>query len=195
MTRFLVLGKGELRPTGNDRTSLVMSAPNRPGAVLELISPFAQNGVSMTRIESRPARTGQWEYLFFVDIDGHQADVAVAKALGDIRMKAPRCWGVIQQHSRWPNQSRRVASARSKQKFTQVNMDICELSPAYIRAIAPYQQGKPISELAREMGLDETKIVKLASDEIHLECLPARWRLSRRNWPNWHVIRMAMPLT
>jgi chorismate mutase/prephenate dehydratase len=89
MTRFLVLGKGELRSTGQDRTSLVMSAPNRPGAVLELISPFAQNGVSMTRIESRPARTGQWEYLFFVDIEGHQADPPVAKALGDIRTKAP----------------------------------------------------------------------------------------------------------
>lgn len=89
MTRFLVLGKDDLRPTGMDRTSLVMSAPNRPGAVLELISPFAQNGVSMTRIESRPARTGQWEYLFFVDIEGHQADAAVAMAIGEIRMKAP----------------------------------------------------------------------------------------------------------
>lgn len=89
MTRFLVLGTNESRSTGRDRTSLVMSARNRPGAVLELISPFANNGVSMTRIESRPARTGQWEYLFFVDIDGHQADAAVDKALADIRQKAP----------------------------------------------------------------------------------------------------------
>ena len=89
MTRFLVLGNNELRSTGRDRTSLVMSAPNRPGAVLELISPFAAAGVSMTRIESRPARTGQWEYLFFVDIDGHHDDVTVARALDEIRGRAP----------------------------------------------------------------------------------------------------------
>src|SRR4051812_3249162 len=57
-TRFLVLGAQETRPTGRDRTSLAMTAHNRPGAVHELISPLAQNGVSMSRIESRPARTG-----------------------------------------------------------------------------------------------------------------------------------------
>lgn len=89
MTRFLVLGTQLTGSTGSDRTSMVMSAPNQPGAVLELISPFARNGVSMSRIESRPARTGQWEYLFFIDIEGHQDDVPVKQALDEVRRKAP----------------------------------------------------------------------------------------------------------
>ena len=89
MTRFIVLGAGGAAQTGKDHTSLVMSAPNRPGAVLDLISPFARHGVSMTRIESRPARTGQWEYLFFIDVDGHQEDQPVKQSLNEVRQKAP----------------------------------------------------------------------------------------------------------
>jgi chorismate mutase/prephenate dehydratase len=89
MTRFLVLGQQQTGSTGSDRTSMVMSAPNQPGAVLELISPFARNSVSMSRIESRPARTGQWEYLFFIDIEGHQDDEPVKKSLDEVRTKAP----------------------------------------------------------------------------------------------------------
>jgi chorismate mutase/prephenate dehydratase len=88
-TRFLVLGGQGTRRTGHDRTSLAMTAHNRPGAVHELISPFAQNGVSMSRIESRPARTGQWEYYFYVDLEGHQDDAPVAKSLAEIRTRAP----------------------------------------------------------------------------------------------------------
>jgi chorismate mutase/prephenate dehydratase len=88
-TRFLVLGTQEAAPSGTDRTSLVMTAHNRPGAVHDLISPFAAHGVSMTRLESRPARTGQWEYYFYVDIEGHQQDPQVAKALGELKAKAP----------------------------------------------------------------------------------------------------------
>jgi chorismate mutase / prephenate dehydratase len=89
MTRFLVLGWDEAGPTGRDRTSIVMSAPNRPGAVHELISPFARHAVSMSRIESRPARTGQWEYLFYVDIEGHARDPKVAQALAELKEIAP----------------------------------------------------------------------------------------------------------
>jgi len=88
-TRFLVLGSREAGPSGRDRTSLVMTAPNRPGAVHDLISPFAAHGVSMTRLESRPARTGQWEYFFYVDIEGHQQDANVAESLAEVRGKAP----------------------------------------------------------------------------------------------------------
>jgi chorismate mutase/prephenate dehydratase len=65
-TRFWVLGRQAVPPSGHDETSLVMSAANRPGAMHALLEPFARHGVSMTRIESRPARTGLWEYLFFV---------------------------------------------------------------------------------------------------------------------------------
>jgi len=89
MTRFLVLGWNEAGPSGRDRTSIVMSAANRPGAVHELISPFAHHGVSMSRIESRPARTGQWEYLFYVDIEGHLSEPRVAQALAELKEKAP----------------------------------------------------------------------------------------------------------
>jgi chorismate mutase/prephenate dehydratase len=88
-TRFLILGNQDTAPSGKDRTSLVMTAPNRPGAVHDLISPFAAHGVSMTRFESRPARTGQWEYYFYVDIEGHRQDAKVAKALEEMKAKAP----------------------------------------------------------------------------------------------------------
>jgi len=88
-TRFLVLGSHETGPSGRDRTSLVMTAHNRPGAVHDLIAPFARHGVSMTRLESRPARTGQWEYFFYVDIEGHQQDPQVAQSLAELRGKAP----------------------------------------------------------------------------------------------------------
>jgi chorismate mutase/prephenate dehydratase len=76
-------------PSGRDETSLVMSAANRPGAMHALLEPFARHGVSMTRIESRPARTGLWEYLFFVDVLGHREDTAVAAALAELSSKAP----------------------------------------------------------------------------------------------------------
>jgi chorismate mutase/prephenate dehydratase len=90
-TRFLVLGQIDPEPTGKDRTSLVMSAENKPGAVHALLSPLAANGVSMSRIESRPAkaRSARWEYVFFVDVEGHQADAKVAAAIGELKARAP----------------------------------------------------------------------------------------------------------
>ena len=90
-TRFLVLGHLEPGPTGRDRTSLVMSAENKPGAVHALLTPLAQHGVSMTRIESRPARarSALWEYVFFIDVEGHQKDEPVARALGELKRLAP----------------------------------------------------------------------------------------------------------
>jgi chorismate mutase/prephenate dehydratase len=91
-TRFLVLGNLDAAPTGRDRTSLVMSAENKPGAVHALLSPLAANRVSMTRIESRPSRamrSALWEYVFFIDVEGHQEDERVAAALAELRQKAP----------------------------------------------------------------------------------------------------------
>lgn len=90
-TRFLVLGNVATAPSGRDRTSLVMSADNRPGAVHALLSPLAANQVSMSRIESRPtrgARSGLWEYLFFIDVEGHRDDARVASALAELAHKA-----------------------------------------------------------------------------------------------------------
>lgn len=91
-TRFLVLGSLEPAPTGRDRTSLVLSAENKPGAVHALLTPLAQNAVSMTRIESRPARamrSALWEYVFYIDLEGHQRDARIAAALEELRRKAP----------------------------------------------------------------------------------------------------------
>jgi chorismate mutase/prephenate dehydratase len=88
-TRFWVLGRQAISPSGRDETSLVMSAHNRPGAVHALLEPLAKHGVSMTRLESRPARTGLWEYLFFVDLEGHRDDAPVAAALTELRQRAP----------------------------------------------------------------------------------------------------------
>ena len=90
-TRFLVLGQADTAPTGKDRTSLVMSAENKPGSVHALLSPIAANGVSMSRIESRPARarSARWEYVFFIDLEGHQADAAVGAAIGELKSRAP----------------------------------------------------------------------------------------------------------
>jgi chorismate mutase/prephenate dehydratase len=90
-TRFLVLGSVDPAPTGRDRTSLVMSAENKPGAVHALLTPLAQHRVSMTRIESRPSRakSSRWEYVFFVDLEGHEKDPAVSQALAALREKTP----------------------------------------------------------------------------------------------------------
>lgn len=87
-TRFLVLGKTDAQPSGRDKTSLVMGAKNQPGAVVRLLQPFADAGISMSRLESRPARSGNWEYLFFVVCEAHRLDAALAAALAEIESRA-----------------------------------------------------------------------------------------------------------
>ena len=87
-TRFLVLGNLETVATGKDKTSLAMSVKNRPGAIHDLLEPLATHGVSMTKLESRPSRMANWEYYFFVDIEGHRSDPPVAQALRDIEARA-----------------------------------------------------------------------------------------------------------
>jgi len=84
-TRFLVIGNQVVGVSGNDRTSLLVSARNRPGSLYHLLQPLADNGVDMTRIESRPSRTTNWEYLFFLDVLGHEQDASVSKALSVLR--------------------------------------------------------------------------------------------------------------
>jgi chorismate mutase/prephenate dehydratase len=71
--------------SGRDCVSLVVSVPNRPGAVHDILVPLKQHGVSMTRFESRPARSGQWEYYFYIDIQGHPSQPQVEAALADLR--------------------------------------------------------------------------------------------------------------
>jgi chorismate mutase/prephenate dehydratase len=87
-TRFLVIGRQAVPPSGNDKTSLLFSTKNEAGGLHRLLTPLAEHGVSMTRIESRPSRRGIWDYVFFVDIEGHQADPPVARALADLERAA-----------------------------------------------------------------------------------------------------------
>lgn len=84
-TRFAVISRHDAAASGRDKTSLVMSTRNIPGALHELLSPLAKNGLSMSRLESRPSRTGLWEYVFFVDVEGHQNDDMVARSLAEMR--------------------------------------------------------------------------------------------------------------
>jgi len=83
-TRFLVLGREIFPPCGNDRTSLLVHVDDQPGALFNLLSPFAANGVSMNRIESRPSHQGRWQYAFFIDVSGHVQDQAVAAAIAEL---------------------------------------------------------------------------------------------------------------
>ncbi len=87
-TRFLVLADHDASPSGRDKTSLVISAANVPGAMVKLLQPLADAGVSMTKFESRPVKGANWEYLFFVDIEGHREDASVALALKEITARS-----------------------------------------------------------------------------------------------------------
>ena len=87
-TRFLVVGKLQSKPSGEDKTSLLVSTRNQPGALARLLEPLARRGISMSKIESRPSRQGIWEYVFYIDISGHGEDKDVAEALGEIARHA-----------------------------------------------------------------------------------------------------------
>ncbi len=87
-TRFVILGRQDAGLSGRDKTSLIMSAHNRTGALSTLLAPFSDAGVSLTRLESRPARHTLWEYVFFVDIEGHRNEPAVHAALEELARRA-----------------------------------------------------------------------------------------------------------
>ncbi len=80
-TRFLVVGRHAVGPTGEDKTSLLISTHNSPGSLYNTLEPFARYSISMSKIESRPSRRGVWDYVFFIDVEGHQQDESLAKAL------------------------------------------------------------------------------------------------------------------
>ncbi|WP_114810195.1 prephenate dehydratase [Paraburkholderia kururiensis] len=87
-TRFVMIGKEPAAPSGYDQTSLIVSVKNEPGAMFRLLEPLARHGVSMTRFESRPARSGTWAYYFYIDLEGHRDDAPVAAALAELEQKA-----------------------------------------------------------------------------------------------------------
>lgn len=87
-TRFGVISKAVVGPSGMDKTSIVLAGQHKPGAILNMLEPFAKNGISMTRLESRPSGVGLWEYMFFIDLEGHQEDKVVKAALAEVQMKS-----------------------------------------------------------------------------------------------------------
>ena len=84
-TRFIIIGERSPRPTGSDKTSLVVSTGNQPGALHKILEPLAKFDIGMTNIESRPSRQGLWDYVFFIDIEGHSEDEVVAQALETVK--------------------------------------------------------------------------------------------------------------
>ena len=89
-TRFVVIGQASraAQPTGKDKTSLMFGVQDRPGALYDALVPFHQAGINLCRIESRPSRRRPWEYLFFIDLLGHQSDATLAAALDLLRSRA-----------------------------------------------------------------------------------------------------------
>ena len=87
-TRFVIIGSQDVGPSGNDKTSLLISTKNVPGALLALLQPLADHSISMNKIESRPAQGHKWAYVFFIDVDGHQQDSNVVEALDELKQQA-----------------------------------------------------------------------------------------------------------
>ena len=88
-TRFLIIGDQDIPASGDDSTLLLVAAPHRPGGLRHLLEPLEEAGVSMTRIESRPSRSALWEYVFFIDVGGHQSDAVLSPVLTKLRELAP----------------------------------------------------------------------------------------------------------
>ena len=84
MTRFVVIGQHNTPPSGDDRTSLLVFVQNKPGSLFDLLKPLAERNISMSNIESRPSRRGVWDYVFFIDIDGHRGDDNIREAISEI---------------------------------------------------------------------------------------------------------------
>lgn len=83
-TRFLIIGREEVPPSGRDKTSIIVSSRNKPGALYLLLDPFRQAGVSLTRIDTRPSRTEKWAYMFFIEFEGHLQDEHIAAIMTEL---------------------------------------------------------------------------------------------------------------
>jgi len=84
-TRFLIIGKQKVGVSGQDKTSLLISVKNKSGGLYQMLKPLKDNNISMTKIESRPSKRGMWDYVFFIDIEGHQQDKAVQKTFNELK--------------------------------------------------------------------------------------------------------------
>ncbi|MBB3183200.1 chorismate mutase/prephenate dehydratase [Halomonas fontilapidosi] len=87
-TRFLIIGNQDVPISGEDKTSLVVAMRNQPGALHDLLEPFHRHQIDMTRLETRPSRTGVWNYVFFIDFKGHREEPRVAAMLEEVQLRA-----------------------------------------------------------------------------------------------------------
>jgi len=87
-TRFLIVANDDVPASGNDKTSIIVSTRNESGALLRLLQPIEEAGISLTRIETRPSRTENWAYIFFMEFQGHHQDAAIAEVIKEIRSRA-----------------------------------------------------------------------------------------------------------
>jgi chorismate mutase/prephenate dehydratase len=87
VTRFLVIGTTDVKPTGHDKTSILFSIKDRVGALHDMLLPFKKNRINLTKIESRPSKKKAWDYYFFVDLEGHYENPKVKKALAQLDSK------------------------------------------------------------------------------------------------------------
>jgi chorismate mutase/prephenate dehydratase len=83
-TRFLIIGREEVPPSGRDKTSIIVSSRNKPGALFTLLEPFRRGGISLTRIDTRPSRTEKWAYVFFIEFEGHLQDDNIAAIVTEL---------------------------------------------------------------------------------------------------------------
>ena len=153
-TRFLVIGGDPPPPSGRDLTSVVFTIRrDEAGALFRLIEPFAREAVNLTSIQLRPIKGKPWEYLFFIDCEGHRSEAAVHRALeGAARVAhSTRVLGLV------PARRRRASDAVASDDASNGS------SSRHIRELAPYEPGKPPEELERELGIEGA--IKLASNE------------------------------
>ena len=83
-TRFLIIGRDVVPPSGRDKTSIIVSSRNKPGALFNLLEPFRRGDVSLTRIDTRPSRTEKWAYVFFIEFEGHLQDDTIASIMVEL---------------------------------------------------------------------------------------------------------------
>ncbi|HCW88464.1 MAG TPA: prephenate dehydratase, partial [Marinobacter sp.] len=87
-TRFLIIGREEVPASGHDKSSILVSMRNKPGALYQLLEPFHRHSISLTRIETRPSPSGTWAYVFYIDFEGHFDDPQVRTVLAEIDEEA-----------------------------------------------------------------------------------------------------------
>lgn len=128
-TRFLVVGRHLLAPSGRDKTTLLLAGHNGPGLLFSLLKPLDKQAINMTRIESRPSSLGKWEYVFFVDVDGHVQDAPVAAALNELKQISKLC-RVLGSYPRAVSADEKTAKARGTQSTGKTGKSKAVRKPA-----------------------------------------------------------------